>query len=159
MESLSLSIILNKSMKQRNRFYLTLLIFLLLGLCSGCRTGSLDLPFYDPVTYKNLTDLKPEVFELYDTFSNPSADPKTIGSIRLKLSQIYEYENGKGSKNQETLNQITKVRQMFARHVSEKKDGKPWSDVFKADKIENIGKAFDIAIHSETLKNKAEDLK
>lgn len=136
------------------------LTFVLSALISisliGCKSFNSDLSNYDPVTYKNLTDLKPETIELFESFSDSSIDPKTISLIRLKIAQIYEYEKGKGLKNQETLKQIEKIRDMFQRHVQNRSDHGPWSKEFKANKEENMSEAFDIAIKSETLKNREE---
>ena len=86
------------------------LSFLLLLSC-GCAHLLGLATYYDPTTYKNLTDLKPEVIALYDTFDTDSIDMFKIAAIRLKLAQIYEYENGKGTKNAETTRQIKIIQE------------------------------------------------
>jgi hypothetical protein len=55
--------------------------FLLLSLLVfGC-APFLGLPtYFDPTTYKNLTDVRPEVAALYDTFANDPADSGRIAA-------------------------------------------------------------------------------
>jgi len=65
-------------------------------LAIGCAHLFGSITYYDPMTYKNLTDLKPEVTVLYETFASDSLNITKIANIRLKLAQIYEYERGKG---------------------------------------------------------------
>ena len=57
--------------------------------------------YYDPTTYKNLTDLKPEVLFLYESFKSDPVKEERITKIRLKLAQVYEYEKGKGKKKKQ----------------------------------------------------------
>src|SRR5574341_45524 len=66
--------------------------------------------YYDPTTYKNLTDAKPEVAALYDTFANDPVDSTRVADVRLTLARIYEYEKGKGEKNAETTRQIEIIK-------------------------------------------------
>lgn len=127
-------------------------LFLLLSL-SGC-AHLFGLAYYDPTTYKNLTDLKPEVMALYDTFTKDTVNAEKIDSIRLKLAQIYEYENGKGEKNAETTKQIEKIQGMFERHVNNRLTQGKWNDAHLTNQKENMAEAFDIAIQTERLKNK-----
>ena len=130
------------------------LLFLLLYL-SGCALFGF-VTYYDPTTYKNLTDLKPEVIVLYETFTGDSVDTDKIAAIRLKLAQIYEYENGKGAKNIETTRQIKIIQEIFERHVNDRiKNGK-WNETHLNNQKRNIAEAFDIAIQTERLKNKNE---
>lgn len=125
--------------------------------CSLIREG---ITYYDPTTYKNLTDLKPEVMMIYESFASDHIDsPLTadwIRSIRLRLAQMYEYERGKGTKNKETTEQIDKIRKMFERHFEERvKEGR-WNEEHLFNNQENISEAFDIAIQTERLKNRNE---
>jgi len=110
--------------------------------------------YYDPTTYKNLTDLKPEVLLLYDTFKQEQIEEKKIAALRLKLAQIYEYEKGKGVENSDTTRQIEIIQQMFERHVKDRLEGGRWTLVHSSNVKENIAEAFDIAIRTERLKNK-----
>lgn len=129
------------------------LLFLLLYI-SGCAHLLGFVTYYDPITYKNLTDLKPEVIVLYGTFTGDSVDTDKIAVIRLKLAQIYEYEKGKGAKNIETTKQIKIIQEMFERHVNGRiKNGK-WTVTHLNNQKQNIAEAFDIAIQTEILKNK-----
>jgi hypothetical protein len=123
---------------------------------SGCAYLFGFITYYDPTTYKNLTDLKPEVVALYNTFSTSTVDTNNIAAIRLKLAQMYEYENGKGTKNVETTKQIKIIQEMFDRHVNDRiKNGK-WSEEHLNNNKQNIQDAFDLAIRTERLKNKNE---
>lgn len=129
-------------------------LFLLLSL-SGC-AHLFGLSYYDPTTYKNLTDIKPEVMALYDTFTRETVNAEKIDSIRLKLAQIYEYENGKGEKNAETTKQIKIIQGIFERHVKNRLTQGKWNEAHLMNQKENIAEAFDIAIQTERLKNKNE---
>ena len=129
----------------------TFLIFL---FCLGCSVSLLH--YYDPTTYKNLTDLKPEVSALYESFIEEEIDKKTIAAIRLELAQVFEYEKGKGETNHETARQIELIRKMFEAHVQERLKNGKWSEANFQNKKENIEDAFDIAINTERLKNKNE---
>jgi hypothetical protein len=123
----------------------------LLPACSG-----LLLHYYDPTTYKNLTDLKPVVSALYDSFPEARTDKKEIAEVRLKLAQAYEYEKGKGESNTETANQIKIIRDMFERHLQDRMKNGRWSKAHLENAKENMEDAFDIAIATERLKNKNE---
>jgi len=123
---------------------------LLLG-CSG-----LLLHYYDPTTYKSLTDLKPKVSALYDSFMETNIDKKEVAEVRLELAQVYEYVKGKGESNKETTKQITILRDMFERHVQDRVKNGKWSEIDLENMKENIEDAFDIAIQTERLKNKNE---
>jgi len=112
--------------------------------------------YYDPTTYKNLTDVKPEVAALYDTFANDPVDSGRVAAVRLTLARIYEYEKGKGEKNTETTRQIEIIKDMFERHVEDRLKTGKWSATHLANNKDNIAEAFDAAIQTERLKNKNE---
>ena len=134
----------------------TWIVLVCASWCAGCNATFGKITYFDPTTYKNLTDLKPEVLMLYDTLVTDPVDKGKVSAVRLKLAQAYEYEKGKGDKNKETHEQIIKIRNMFERHVDERiRDGK-WNEANLSNKKENIGAAFDIAIRTERLKNKNE---
>ncbi|MBI3811104.1 MAG: hypothetical protein HY283_02705 [Nitrospirae bacterium] len=114
------------------------------------------LHYYDPTTYKNLTDLKPEVAAFYESFIEEEIDKKAIAAVRLKLAQVFEYEKGKGENNRETTRQIELIKKMFEAHVQERLKSGRWSEANFQNKKENIEDAFDIAISTERLKNKNE---
>ncbi|OGW13986.1 MAG: hypothetical protein A3G93_07595 [Nitrospinae bacterium RIFCSPLOWO2_12_FULL_45_22] len=128
---------------------------LLLWFISACAYVGF-ITYYDPITYKSLTDLKPEVMALYGTFTTDSVDASQIAATRLKLAQIYEYEKGKGEKNRETYEQIKKIQAMFERHVSDRLTTGRWTTTHLNNQKQNIAEAFDIAIKTERLKNKNE---
>ena len=138
-----------------NRTHLISICRILLILLLFTRCASL-ISYYDPTTYKNLTDLKPEVVFLYETFTADSVDTEGIAEIRLRFAKIYEYEKGKGEKNKETYEQVEDIQNMFERHVNDRLERGPWvKDHFENVKI-NMEEAFDIAIQTERLKNKNE---
>ena len=137
-------------LKQYQRTFV-LPFFLLVLSCSG-----LLLHYYDPTTYKNLTDLKPVVSALYDTFIEKEIDKKEVALVRLKLAQAYEYEKGKGETNTETTHQMKTIRDMFERHVQDRMKNGKWSKEHLDNVKENMEEAFDIAIATERLKNKNE---
>jgi len=120
----------------------------------GCAASLLH--YYDPTTYKNLTDLKPKVALLYETFEDEKIDLQAIRQIRLEMGQAYEYEKGKGEKNRETAKQLGLILEMFSRHIEERKKNGPWLEAQIQNRWENMEDAFDIAIATERLKNKNE---
>lgn len=107
---------------------------------------------YDPVTYKSLTDIKPEILGLYDTFARTAVDKDGIKAMRLRLEQMYEYENGKGAANAETSAQMQKVLDMFNRHAEDRLKNGKWPKTHLENCRENIADALDIAIQTERLK-------
>jgi hypothetical protein len=129
-------------------FFLSLLVFF-----TQCTPF---ISYYDPTTYKNLTDLKPEVVFLYQGFVDSSIDLEKIGEIRLRLAQVYEYEKGKGLKNKETYEQLEIIQNMFERHVKNRLEEGKWTKDHLENVKTNIEEAFDIAIQTEILKNKNE---
>lgn len=112
--------------------------------------------YYDPTTYKNLTDLKAETIFLYDTFATDSLDEAKVTAVRLKLAQAYEYEKGKGEKNKETREQLEIIQHMFGQHVSDRVKSGKWTPTHLGNQKTNLAEAFDIAIATERLKNKNE---
>ena len=131
-----------------------LLLFLL--FLSGCAHLFSSISYYDPTTYKNLTDLKPAVLFLYDSFTEDAINIDKFNDIRLKMAQMYEYEKGKGETNQETIEQLKIIIEMFDDHVNQRLKSGNWNNAHLANQKENISEAFDIAIKTERLKNKNE---
>lgn len=144
--------------KLNHNLHRGILIFTLLFLIClpGCARFLGFTTYYDPTTYKNLTDLKPKVSALYDTFTRDSVEVSDISAIRLNLAQIYEYEKGKGIKNSETSKQISIIQNMYEEAVKDRLSKGKWSDEHLSNKKQNIMDAFDIAIQTENLKNKNE---
>ena len=137
------------------KFYLLFYLCFVINLAS-CAQWIGFPSYFDPTTYKNLTDLKPRVLMLYDTFGGDELNQKDIDQIRLKLAQMYEYEKGKGERNRETIAQLQIIQQMFERHLEDRMTGGSWTKTHLNNQKENIGEAFDIAIRTESLKNKNE---
>ena len=67
---------------------------------------------------------------------------------------MYEYEKGKGEKNTETIEQMKIIKEMFERHVTDRLEKGIWTNAHMMNNVENITDAFDIAIATESLKNK-----
>lgn len=136
--------------------WLLLIVIQIIFIISGCAQWFGFPAYFDSTTYKNLTDLKPQILMLYDTFIQKEIDDVRIESIRLKLAQIYEYEKGKGERNKETMSQIGIIQNMFERHVEDRIENGIWTELHAGNLKENMAEAFDIAISTENLKNKNE---
>ncbi len=139
--------------KERGHFKCIYAIVIILFLYVRCVSL---ISYYDPTTYENLTEIKPEVVFLYETFTEDSVDVIKINEIRLRLAQVYEYERGKGLKNKDTYEQVEIIQNMFERHVRDRLEQGKWSEEHKENVKENIEEAFDIAIQTERLKNRNE---
>jgi hypothetical protein len=124
-----------------------------LFILSGCALYP-NISYYDPTTYKNLTDLKPQILFLYEDFKNDPLPSEKIGATKLKLAQAYEYESGKGPDNSTTTIQIKKVNDLFNKHLKLRISNGKWSSTTYENATENITEAFDIAIKTESIKNK-----
>lgn len=122
-----------------------------LVLCVGCY--NIGLTYFDPTTYQYLTELKPRIIILYDSFTQEHIDSLEVKAIQLKFAQILEYEKGKGETNSETIRQIEIIQEMFEDHVDGRLAEGPWSDTVLANYKENIRDAFDKAIQTEWSKN------
>ncbi|MBI2632922.1 MAG: hypothetical protein HYW78_00840 [Parcubacteria group bacterium] len=131
------------------------LTIILIGIF-GCVGWLGMITYYDPTTYKNLTDAKPEVIFLYETFTTDKFDTVRVQAIQLRLAQMYEYERGKGEQNKETTVQIEIIRDMFNRHIKNRKNSGKWDTIHCTIQQNMIGRAFSIAIETERLKNKNE---
>ena len=138
-----------------NRTHLISICQILIVLLVFTRCASF-ITYYDPITYTNLIELKPEVVFLYETFTTDSADTEKIAEIRLRFAQIREYERWKGEKNKETYEQVETIQDMFERHVNDRLEKGPWVRDHFENKKTNIEEAFDGAIQTERLKNKNE---
>ncbi len=139
----------------RRKLEVAAILLFWLSLC-GCAHQLGFVTYYDPVTYKNLTDLKPEILALYDSFATDSLNSSQIAGLRLKLAQMYEYEYGKGQKNAETSEQIKILRNLFEKHVDDRMKNGKWSATHLSNQKQNLTEAFDIAIQTERIKNKNE---
>lgn len=111
------------------------------------------ISYYDAVTYQNLTDLKPSVLFLYETFKSDDVNETDIREIHLQFAQAHEFEKGKGPSNEPTRKQIKIIWDMFEDHVKDRLETGKWSDVHCENNKDNITAAFDKAIETEMLKN------
>ncbi|MEK7273675.1 MAG: hypothetical protein AAB110_00315 [Candidatus Desantisbacteria bacterium] len=141
----------------RGRHKSTVVWLLLSLIClSGCAHINGGITYFDSTTYKNLTDLKPEVMALYDTFGMDTIDNSKISAVNLKLAQMYEYEKGKGEWNKETYKLIERIQILFKRHIDNRLQSGAWSTVHANNQKETIAEAFKLSIETEALKNKNE---
>lgn len=136
-------------------FFKTLLLTTLL-IISGC-ASSRDVSYYDSTTYKNLTDLKPQVIFVYETFKEDQIQKHDINQVKLKFAQAYEYEVGKGASNEDTTNQLTELREIFDTELKSRIEDGKWTELIYTNSVKLITKAFDKAIKSESLKNKPKE--
>jgi hypothetical protein len=138
------------------RLLASAVFIVLLAAFSRCGLLQNSITYFDPTTYTNLTQVKPRVLFLYQTFSEDSVDMGEVKAIRLELAQMLEYEKGKGPKNVETAQQLKIIRDMFEDDIQRRKTNGKWSAAQRDNQVENISDAFDIAISTERLKNKNE---
>ncbi len=142
----------------------------LLSACAG-------LARYDDNTYKSMTALKGEVKVFMDDCAAKGASGEkalsALEGFRVKLSQSFEYEAGKGSNN-DTTSQMKELNSLFieayARYSKNKVSGAACAESAGGEQPDHatgcltagyctakskvIEKAFDIAISTEALKNK-----
>lgn len=116
--------------------------------------GGPQLNRYDATTYQNLTYEKPEVLALYDSFGTDPINDGKVNDVGLKLSQIHEYEAGKGAGNIDMTHQVESIQKLFQKHVSERRRDGAWNATNLTNHKETISEAFDIAIKTEQAKNK-----
>ena len=141
-------------MRSSNKFSAPALLFLLTAGLAGCSLLQGSVSYFDSTTYANLTDIKPRVVYLYETFSEDSINYAEVKAISLRLAQMYEYEKGKGARNVETTKQPGLIREMFEDDVQHRIKNGRWSAAQRQNQSENISDAFDLAISTEWLKNK-----
>jgi len=120
----------------------------------GCYFLPARIAYFDITTYKNLTEVKPEILFLYDTVTSDEIDQASINEIKLRLAQIYEYEKGKGEENTETARQVEIIANMFSRHIEDRLGEGPWTLEHRENQKGLIAEALDIAIATETMKNR-----
>ncbi len=131
------------------------IVLLLLSL-SGC--AGVPISYYDATTYTHLTELKVETTFLVKSFDTKPVDKneQKIEEVTLSLRKAYEYENGKGEPNSDTIKQFTKIIKLFNDDVKEYRENEPnslGSKYFREAAV-LLGQAFDIAIATENEKNK-----
>ena len=121
--------------------------YAILLLLTGCSMLGQSYGDGDLTNYKNLTDLKPEVSMLYETFLQDSPDHEMIWSIRLKLAQAYEYEKGKGEKYRQRAQLIQNIREQFEKDIEQRKG--PWTSEQITSKTKSMEGLFDRAIRAQ----------
>lgn len=148
----------------RKKTVLTLLFMSL--FLSGCLMLSGNFPtYFDQKTYQNLTYLKPQILLLYETFGNTESkgkygigksrfDLSEIRHIKLLFAQLYEYEKGKGPKNEATIRQIEILQEGFLDHVKHRMQKGLWNEFDIEDFSNTMSVLFDKAIQTEMSKTK-----
>lgn len=119
---------------------------------------AVPISYYDVTTYKNLTELKVDATRLVASFDtkNPSENKAAVEDVVVRLQKIYEYEKGKGHANALTVEQLEKIQRLFnekAMEYMEEGPGKLGKKYF-SESATVLGQAFDIAIETESSKNK-----
>ncbi len=144
---------INVLLARKDRWLILFIYTSVLLALGGCGFAN-SITYFDTTTYKNLTEAKPQVALLYESFTGKDVDSISLKATRLRLRQMYEYEKGKGERNSETTAQIRIINDMFERHITDRLQKGPWSSTDMMNKVENISDAFDLAISTEALKNK-----
>jgi len=138
-----------------NRHKREIFLFFLLWLTSCALITS-----YDPISYKNATDLKAESLLLIEKAQDaPGAHTEAIDSLRLKLRQAYEYEAGKGKPNAITVEQwrllVDPKGHLLGGFLQKwEVEKKAQGDVFRDEMTKQVAEAFDKIIQLEGSKLK-----
>lgn len=133
------------------RFTPILILSLLLASCTSLGNYFKAVPAYDQKSYESFTYLKADVLMFYDAFTT-GISGDTYTEFIIRFNRIGEYESGK-SGNDEVVQQLAIVRDMFSRHCNEVRV-KPYSETMLANKKELISMAFDVIIKTEYSKKK-----
>lgn len=133
-------------------FSIVLLLLSLFG-CAG-----IPISYYDATTYTHLTELKVETTFLVQSFDTKKVikNEQKIEAVTISLKKAYEYENGKGEPNSDTVKQFTKIIKLFNDDVKEYRENGPKSlgNKYFQEAAVVLGQSFDIAIATENEKNK-----
>lgn len=133
------------------------LLHVLLGvvvMLLGCSAfSSVTLPDYDHITYDKLTNSKQMVMQLYDTFTSDTLNDSAVARNNKILDELYTYELNKGKGNLCMINQVDKIKTMFARFVKDRQDNGVWNVKRLKNAKASIASAFNIAIATEYAKN------
>ena len=138
------------------RYIFALVIALLTSTwLTGC---AIPITYHDATTYKNLTDLKAEAMILVETFDTKpvAGNEAAIADLTLKFRKAYEYEKGKGQPNSRTMEQFEIIQKDLNEDIADYREngnGKLGPKYFQ-EAARVLGQAFDIAIATESLKNK-----
>jgi len=144
-------------MKNRRRNGMILLSCLL--LTSTCLTNcAVSISYRDAVTYNNLTDLKAEAMTLVETFdTKPVAQNEAaIENVTLEFRKALEYEKGKGKSNNDTIEQLNKIKGLLNDDIKDYRENgnATLGPKYFQEAARVLGQAFDIAIATENLKNR-----
>ena len=131
------------------------IVLLLLSLL-GC--AGIPISYYDATTYTHLTELKVETTFLVQSFDTKRVDEneQKIEEVTISLKKAYEYENGKGKPNSDTVKQFNKIIELFNDDIEKYREKVPeiLGNKYFQEAAVVLGQAFDIAIATENEKNK-----
>jgi len=140
-------------MKTNPKMKVFMITMVIIAMVAGC--AALNQVRFDETTYTRLTDLKPEVARVYESFDEPMLNDDAIEEIELKLDQLLEHEKGKGvDRNVEMVNIVGRIITIFTDDVQARRKDGPWNQTNIDNSLEIIMKAFDQAIETENLKNR-----
>jgi hypothetical protein len=132
-----------------------LIALVLAAALAGC---TVPISYFDGTTYSNLTNLKVETTALVETFDSVAVEKNAdaITQQTLGLRKALEYEKGKGTSNSDTAAQIGKIAELYGKTVGEYRENGPGTlgRKYFSEAAVVLGQAFDIAISTESLKNK-----
>lgn len=114
------------------------------------------ISYYDPISYKNLVDLKTETISLIDNISASSSQLNYLGKLeglKSNIEKASEYEKGK-QLNDDTFAQFEEIIKMMDGIVITLKEKQGLSPVYLKEKRLKFEKAFDMAIDTEASKLK-----
>ena len=111
---------------------------------------------YDAITYKSLTDLKAQtsLFLVQIFGTKPYAEyAAKFEDLQLQVEKIYQYEKGK-KLNNDTIFEVSEIRNMINAIITLYKSQDKLSPGYLKEKKEQLEKAFDLAIATESTKSK-----
>ena len=139
----------------RQLFVLLLSMLLASTWLTSC---SIPLSYRDAITYKYLTDLKAEAMTLVESFdTKPIAQNQAaIENATLEFRKALEYEKGKGKANNNTIEQLDKIRGLLNDDIKDYRENgnTTLGQKYFHEAARVLGQAFDMAIETENMKNK-----
>ena len=140
-------------MKTNSKMNALMITMVIIAMVAGC--AALNQARFDEITYTRLTDLKPEVAHVYESFDEPTVDNDAIEEIELKLEQLLVHEKGKGiDRNAEMVSIVGRIITIYNDDVEARRKDGPWNQTNIDNSVRIIEIAFDQAIETENLKNR-----
>ncbi len=134
---------------------ITVLAFLFLLSLNAC---TVPLSYFDNTTYRNLTSLKVDTTMLVHSFDEISVkdNKEKINLVMIEFLKAYEYEKGKGKKNNETIVQMDKLIRLLKDDIANYREAGPGTlgKKYFQEAATILSQGFDIAIATENAKNR-----